>query len=125
MANETKTLVLVADDEPSTRALVVGHLKRKGYRVVEASDGDEAWALAHEHLPDLVVLDVMMPSLGGREAWERMRARRPNLRALFVTGYAPESSGVVEVLDQPGAALLRKPFTAIELAARVRQLLDA
>ena len=119
--------LLVAEDEPQLRYLAERSLSRLGYHVVAARNGQEA-VTEFEQTPDafdLVVLDVVMPSLGGREAWERMRARRPNLRALFVTGYAPESSGVVEVLDQPGAALLRKPFTAIELAARVRQLLDS
>jgi CheY-like chemotaxis protein len=119
--------LLVAEDEPQLRYLAERSLSRLGYHVVAARNGQEA-VTEFEQTPDafdLVVLDVMMPTLGGREAWERMRARRPNLRALFVTGYAPEASGVVEVLDQPGAALLRKPFTASELAARVRQLLDA
>ncbi|MCC6902231.1 MAG: PAS domain S-box protein [Polyangiaceae bacterium] len=119
--------VLVAEDEPQLRYLTERSLSRLGYHVVAARNGQEALA-EFEQTPDdfdLVVLDVVMPTLGGREAWDRMRARRPSLRALFVTGYAPESSGVVEVLDQPGAALLRKPFTPIELAERVRQLLDA
>ncbi|MBI3205066.1 MAG: PAS domain S-box protein [Myxococcales bacterium] len=119
--------VLVAEDEPQLRYLTERSLSRLGYQVVAARNGQEALA-EFEQTPDdfdLVVLDVVMPTLGGREAWDRMRARRPSLRALFVTGYAPESSGVVEVLDQPGAALLRKPFTPIELAERVRQLLDA
>ena len=53
MSDENKTVVLVADDEPSTLALVSGHLRAKGYRVIEATDGDQAWELAHEHLPHL------------------------------------------------------------------------
>src|SRR5512140_3629772 len=73
MANEAKTVVLVADDEPSTRALVSGHLKRRGYKVLEAADGDEAWELAHQHLPELVVLDVMMPGMSGWEVCRKIR----------------------------------------------------
>jgi DNA-binding response OmpR family regulator len=65
-----KTVVLVADDEPSTLALVSGHVRARGFKVLEATDGDLAWELAHEHLPHLVMLDVMMPGMSG---WEVCR----------------------------------------------------
>jgi len=68
-----KTIVLVADDEPSTRALVAQHLRTRGYMVVEASDGDEALELAYEHLPHVMVLDVMMPGMSGWEVCRRIR----------------------------------------------------
>ena len=67
------TRILVADDEPSTRAMVAGHLRSIGYKVVEATDGDEAFSLALEHLPDLIVLDVMMPGMSGWEVCRRIR----------------------------------------------------
>ena len=73
---------------------------------------------------DLVVLDVVMPRLSGREALDRMRSRRPNLKVLFVTGYAPESTGISEALTDPELDLLRKPFTSSELAERVRAVLE-
>jgi DNA-binding response OmpR family regulator len=73
MPKPTKAVVLVADDEPSTRALVAGHLRSKGYKVIEAGDGDEAWELAHEHLPHAVVLDVMMPGMSGWEVCRKIR----------------------------------------------------
>src|SRR5512142_545561 len=66
-------VVLVADDEPSTLALVAAHVRSHGYTVHEASDGDQAWQLAHEHLPDLVVLDVMMPGMSGWEVCRKIR----------------------------------------------------
>src|SRR5687768_5870518 len=72
MSNDRKT-VLIADDEPSTLALLGRHLRSRGYQVLEASDGDEAWELAHEHLPDLVILDVMMPGMSGWEVCRRIR----------------------------------------------------
>jgi CheY-like chemotaxis protein len=73
MSKTAKTVVLVADDEPSTRALVAGHLRSKGYKVLEAGDGDEAWEMAHEHLPHAVVLDVMMPGMSGWEVCRKIR----------------------------------------------------
>jgi CheY-like chemotaxis protein len=65
MTNETTPVVLVADDEPSMLALVARHITTMGYQVYEASDGEQAWQLAREHLPDLVLLDVMMPKMNG------------------------------------------------------------
>ncbi|MFZ5890130.1 MAG: response regulator transcription factor, partial [Myxococcota bacterium] len=73
MDQNTKTVVLVADDEPSTLAIVSSHLRSKGFSVLEASDGDQAWELAHEHLPHLVVLDVMMPGMSGWEVCRKIR----------------------------------------------------
>jgi CheY-like chemotaxis protein len=70
---EQNVIVLVADDEPSTLALVASHVRGKGYMVLEASDGDQAWQLAHEHLPDLVILDVMMPGMSGWEVCRKIR----------------------------------------------------
>ena len=61
----SNTLVLVADDEPSTLALVASHVRSKGFNVIEASDGDQALQLAYENLPDLIILDVMMPGMTG------------------------------------------------------------
>jgi DNA-binding response OmpR family regulator len=72
MPNDRKT-VLIADDEPSTLALLGRHLRARGHHVLEASDGDQAWELAHEHLPDLVILDVMMPGMSGWEVCRRIR----------------------------------------------------
>ncbi len=73
MASEGTPVVLVADDEPSMLALVGQHIKTMGYRVLEASDGEQAWALAQEHLPDLVILDVMMPGMSGWEVCRKIR----------------------------------------------------
>jgi len=118
--------LLVAEDEPLVRSLTERTLRRLGYRVVGASDGEEA-VRTFEQEPesfDLVVMDVVMPKLGGPEAFDRMRARRPRLKALFVTGYAPESTGLVATLTGPGLCLLKKPFTALELAEQVRYVME-
>src|SRR5262249_56356820 len=73
MPNDSKPVVLIADDEPSTVAMLSSHLRSKGYTVLEASDGDQAWELAHEHLPHLVILDVMMPGMSGWEVCRKIR----------------------------------------------------
>ena len=124
MADETKTLVLVADDEPSTRALVVGHLKRKGYRVIEASDGDEAWELAHEHLPDLVVLDVMMPGMSGWEVCRKIReaVSLAHTGVVMLTGIGEHLNEMTSPLY--GAdAYVDKPFEFSVLDAKVQETL--
>lgn len=124
MAQSEKTLVLVADDEPSTLALVSSHLRAKGYRVLEASDGDQAWELAHEHLPDIVVLDVMMPGMSG---WEVCRAIRED-RSLAHTGVIM-LTGIGERLNEMTSPLygaddfLDKPFDLNSLDEKIRAVL--
>ena len=118
--------VLVVDDEPMVRKLTERMLRRLGYQVVAASDGDEALCTfeADPDAFDLVVMDVVMPRLGGPEAFARMRALRPRLRALFVSGYAGEASGLSALLLEPGFLLLQKPFTAQKLAEEVRRVIE-
>lgn len=77
MRDNSDTVVLVADDEPSTLALVAEHARSRGFKVIEASDGDMAWQLAHQHLPDLVILDVMMPGMSGWEVCRKIRESLP------------------------------------------------
>jgi len=73
MADKKTPVVLVADDEPSMLALVSAFVRSKGYTVVEASDGDMAWQLACDRLPDLIILDVMMPGMSGWEVCRKIR----------------------------------------------------
>jgi CheY-like chemotaxis protein len=117
--------VLVADDEPSTLALVASHVRSKGYKVLEASDGDQAWQLAHEHLPDLVVLDVMMPGMSG---WEVCRKIREAV-SLAHTGVVM-LTGIGENLNEMTSPLygadtyIDKPFEFTELDAKIRETLE-
>jgi DNA-binding NtrC family response regulator len=67
---------------------------------------------------------VIMPKLGGRQAFARMEAVRPGVRALFVSGHAPETTGVAELVASGRVALLQKPFRVAELGAQIRRLLD-
>jgi CheY-like chemotaxis protein len=118
--------VLVAEDEPSLRKMLVTTLRELGYSVIEAGDGEEA-ARAFEAARgtvDLAILDVVMPKLGGVEACARMRAIAPSLKVVFTTGYAPETAQVSEIVTREGHALLSKPFSLDVLARRVRDVLD-
>jgi PAS domain S-box-containing protein len=119
--------ILVAEDEPSLRSIVAASLREAGYTVIVASNGEEA-AREFEARPDeiaLVVLDVVMPRLGARGAYERMRATSPNVKVLLTTGYAPESTRIGEILDPARVRVLEKPFTQQALVAEVRRLLDS
>jgi PAS domain S-box-containing protein len=115
-----ETLLLVEDD-PMVRSLAVEALKLKGYRVLDAGDGREALQLAESAgRIDLLITDVVMPRMTGRELADRLRATAPSMRVLFMSGY-PGSLG-----DQLGrnVDLLEKPFTSLTLVSRVRQALD-
>ena len=120
-------LVLVADDEPSMLELVARHLRTMSdpkLEVIQASDGEEAWRLAQEHLPDLVVLDVMMPGMSG---WEVCRKIREDI-ALAHTGVVM-LTGIGENLNQMTSPLygadayIDKPFEFEDFDDKVRDTL--
>ena len=116
--------ILVAEDEPGIRALVRKILRRQGYQVLEAADGEEALRVIHEHGEsiDLLITDVMMPGLGGRGLAGHLREQRPDTKLLFISGYTGETP--LQVGDLPeGAAFLQKPFTLGSLLDRVKELL--
>ena len=118
--------VLVAEDELSVRKLVVHALESFGYTVLTARDAGEAVRLAAEHRDRLrlLVTDVVMPVMNGRELFERLRGEVEGLRVLFMSGYTEEIISA-EDLAGPGAAFLQKPFMADGLARAVRGVLDA
>jgi len=97
-----------------------------GHQVLVARDGEEGIRLANDHTGpiDLIITDIVMPRMGGRELVERVVTARPAVRALYLSGYTDEAvmrHGVLEA----GAAFLQKPFTARQLMTKVRQILDA
>jgi two-component system, cell cycle sensor histidine kinase and response regulator CckA len=120
--NET---ILVAEDEPMLRQLVVRILESAGYQVLQASDGREALGLCetHEGVIHLLVTDLVMPEMGGRELAEYAATLRPDLLTLYSSGYTDD--GIVQGGRlEPGLPFIQKPFVASELLARVRALLN-
>ena len=113
--------VLVVDDEPIVRDVVVRYLERDGYRTLEASSGDEAQRLLERDSPSLVVLDVMLPGLSGLELCRWIRARS-DLPIVMLTARGEEADRIVG--RELGADdYLTKPFSPRELAVRVRNLM--
>ncbi len=124
MSTNDKPLILVADDEPSTLALVSNHLRGRGYRVIEATDGDEAWDLACRELPDLVVLDVMMPGMSGWEVCRKIReaVSLAHTGVVMLTGIGDTLNELTSPLY--GAdAYLDKPFQFTKLQELVEDTL--
>jgi PAS domain S-box-containing protein len=118
--------VLLVEDEESVRALSRYVLRDCGYAVLNATDGEDAIRLCeHEHGPiHLLVSDVVMPGLGGRQLAERLRLLRPEMRVLYLSGYSDDAvirHGVLEA----EVNFLQKPFSVGALARKVREVLDA
>ena len=116
--------ILLAEDEEAIRNLAERSLRGYGYDVLVARDGAEAVILCEEH-PEIsiAVLDVVMPKMGGKEALDAMRRLRPDLAALFTSGYSTDRIHESFVL-LPGIEFLPKPFGPASLARRVREVLD-
>jgi nitrogen-specific signal transduction histidine kinase len=115
--------VLLVEDEAAVRELVERILRKAGFEVIAAPDALVALRLAAEAGPfDLLVSDVVMPSMNGIELARELRASRPDLRVLLMSGYTEEAVGRV---GPDGLDLLAKPFTADELLGRIRQVLVA
>jgi DNA-binding response OmpR family regulator len=119
-------LVLVADDDDDILLLVTTRLRRDGFEVISARNGEEALALAQERRPDVAVLDIGMPKLDGLEVLARMRADETlkGMRVLLLTAKAQESD-IRRGYEVGADAYVRKPFSPSDLSARVRELADA
>jgi DNA-binding response OmpR family regulator len=115
------TTVLVVDDEPIVREVVVSYLQREGYRTLEAADGDLARDVLERESPSLVVLDVMLPGIDGLELcrWIRSRSQLP---VILLTARGEETDRIVG-LELGADDYVTKPFSPRELAARVRTVL--
>jgi len=118
--------LLLADDEDLVREAACGVLRRLGYQVLAAADGAEALDLVREHgdMIDLVILDLIMPDLGGMEAAKRIRRLQPDMPLIFITGYDLNDT-LDRKLHMANADLVRKPFNVSELSRAVRRLLTA
>jgi len=121
----SEPLVLVADDDDDILLLVTTRLRRDGFEVVAARDGDEALALVRAQRPHVAVLDIGMPGLDGLEVLAQIRADEGlrDTRVLLLTAKAQESD-VRRGYTAGADAYVRKPFSPAELSARVRELVD-
>ena len=116
---EPKTILLI-DDEPSVRSIVMRILRRANYTVLEADGGESAMTVAQSHAGkiDLVISDLYMPGLHGPAVAEKLAAVRPGLKVLFISGYA--DNDVVGRTGVPaGSNFLQKPFSGHDLTAAV------
>ena len=121
----TETILLV-EDEANLRYLARQYLEKQGYKVIEAADGAVAMqiAVAHEAVIHLLLTDVIMPGMNGRELAQRISEIRPNVKILYMSGYTENVIGHNGTLDA-GVRLLQKPFTLRDLKNKVREVLDA
>jgi PAS domain S-box-containing protein len=124
LPNGTETILLV-EDEAGVRSLARASLQVYGYRVLEAANGDEAIRIfdRRQDAIHLLVTDMVMPGMDGRALSERLSARLPGLKVLYLSGYA-EGAIVHNGVLNAGMAFLQKPFTPLSLARKVRAVLD-
>jgi len=117
--------ILLAEDEGEVRALSRDILQASGYTVLEAPDGAEALRIGERHrgVIHLMLTDVVMPGISGRELANRLTALRPEMAVLYMSGYTDNAVVHHGVLD-PGAAFLQKPMAPDALVRKVRELLD-
>ncbi len=116
--------VLLVEDEESVRQLVRETLASKGYNVLEAENGQSGLAIAAAHAGtiDLIITDVVMPGMSGRELADQLVAARPEVKVLYLSGYT-EDTIVSEGTIESGKAFLQKPFTLQSLSRKVREVL--
>ena len=117
--------ILLVEDNDNLRNLLQRTLEGVGFFVLSASDGAEALRLCQQHdsAINLVVSDIVMPRLSGLQLWEQVRAARPEVKFLFITGFADEFPELRELIKNRGG-VLEKPFLPSELVSRVEQMLN-
>jgi len=118
--------ILLVEDEPDLREIAHVFLEYFGYRVLEARDVEEALRIGrNQHYPiDLILTDLVMPTLSGRQLVEQILQVRPGVKVVYMSGYTDDMLVRHNVLE-PRIALLKKPFDKVQLARKIRQVLDA
>ncbi len=116
--------VLVVEDEALVRLLIVDVLDELGYKAVEASDGPSGLRILQSpQRVDLLITDIGLPGLNGRQVADAARLLRPDLKVLFMTGYA-ENAAITKGILSPGMQMITKPFAMDALTKRIRELLQ-
>jgi CheY-like chemotaxis protein len=121
----TGETVLIVEDEPVVRAVIVEMLGEQGYRTLEAIDGPSGLRVLRTNARiDLLVTDVGLPGMNGRQLADQARETRPGLKVLFITGYA-ESVAISDDFLQPGMEMITKPFDLDNLSRRIRAMVSS
>ena len=120
-----RSTILLVDDEPAVRDLGQKILERAGYTILAAANGKEALELHSQHRDRiaLVLLDLIMPEMGGQQCCQELRRVRPELKVVIASGYS--SGGTMNIATELGAqGFVRKPYDARQLLQTVRNALD-
>jgi len=117
--------LLIAEDDEHVRRLVTHILKQAGYKVIEARDGEEAVKkfIENKDKVNFLVLDVIMPKKNGKEAYDEIRKIKPDVKALFMSGYTSEVIHKKGILDE-GINFIAKPVSPDELLRKIREILN-
>ncbi|MGO9261962.1 MAG: response regulator [Bryobacteraceae bacterium] len=123
-SGRSSEIVLVVEDQSEVRRMVLAILRQNGYRLLEAADGTEALSLSesYDEPIDLLITDVVMPGMNGRELADRMLRLRPALKVLYISGYSADVLAPQGVLG-PGVSYVAKPFSPRELSRKIREVL--
>lgn len=117
--------ILLTDDEENVLEVSQGFLEAMGYRVFIARDGNEAIEVYKKNRDDIniVLLDIVMPNMGGGKAYDRMKEINPDIRVLLLSGYSIDGEAR-EILERGCNGFIQKPFNIKELSAKLREILD-
>jgi len=121
--NET---ILVVDDEENVRTLAKRQLESLGYKTLLARDGNEAIKIYndYENTIDLVLLDIIMPELGGRKTFYKLKEKNPDIKVLLMSGFSQDAKAT-EILDEGGRGFVQKPFSLQTLSKAIHNSLKA